>query len=143
MAAINTKSATFTVDGVEYHTQVLSFVISSSKASSSQVTFAEAAAGGGIDYTVEIDMLQDASTVTGTGAQPLFDLLWSSVGDDVPILYRPYGDVAVSLAHPRYTTTATVSLPEGTLIGGDADAGTDRNTVSVKWSCTKPVKITA
>jgi len=90
-------------------------------------------------YTLSITLTQDA--VTGT----LWDKIWTAAGSDVAVIMKPYGNTTASATQPHYSMTANVREPNGTLIGGEADASpTKRFTTEVEWPlAAKPTKIIA
>jgi hypothetical protein len=146
MAAIDTKSATFTVGGDEYASQVSSFTVDSGEASGGFVSFASAAAGGAREYVVKITLCQDASAaVTGVGGQPIWDLLWTHVSEVVDVVYRPYGNSVATPSQPHFHCSCRITEPNSTILGGSADPGSGLNTVDVEWTTTtgRPTKVTS
>ncbi len=139
MAAIGTRKLTLTIDGSEVAPAVSSAVIASAATSSDFVSFADAAAGGGRDYTLRLTCVQDAKSGS------LWDQVWSHAGEDVPVVVRPYGNGTPSADEPHFTGTVTISEPDGELLGGDADPSTTaRFTIEVEWAFTaKPTRVTA
>lgn len=140
MAALTARTLTITVAAVEYSAQVFTAEVESAAADSDDVTYAEAAAGGGRVYQLNLKMYQDLAAATG-----LWDKIWSASGTDVAVVMKPYGNAAASVSQPHYTMTANVREPDGVLIGGEADASTTkRQVVEVSWPLTaKPAKVTA
>jgi hypothetical protein len=138
MAALNGRTLVITVGATDYTTQVFSAEVQADDADSDDITFAEAAAGGGRQYTLAVKLTQDMATGT------LWDKIWTAAGTDVAVLLKPYGNAAASTAQPHYSMTANVREPNGTLIGGEADASpTKRQTVEVEWPlAAKPTKVT-
>lgn len=137
MAALTGRFLKISVGGAEYNTQVFEAHVDRAKADSNSVTFAEAATGQGGDYTLNIKLTQDQAAST------LWSLMWDSAGTDVAVIVKPYGNADPSAGQPHWSTTATISEPEGTLFGGEANASpSERWTTEVEWKCTRPVKIT-
>ena len=138
MTALGTRALTVSIGGSDYTAQVFNCEILSRAADASQTTFAEAAAGGGRIYSLKF-VLTQALTTTG-----LWDKIWSAAGTSVAALIKPYGNAAASVAQPHYSGNVTITEPDGTLIGGDADASTTaRWTVEVSWDfAAKPTKVT-
>lgn len=139
MAAIGTRSLTLTIDATEYAAQVSSCKIVAAETDSDFVSFADAAAGGGREYSLALTFVQDATTTS------LWDQVWSHNGEEVPFLIRPYGNSAASATQPHISGTAIVSEPDGDLLGGEADASpSNRFVTEVEWKCVaKPVKVVA
>lgn len=138
MTALGTRMLVVTVGATDYTAQIFNCEIVSRAADSDQTTFAEAAAGGGRIYSLKFVMTQDLAT---TG---LWDKIWSAAGTSVAVLVKPYGNAAASTTQPHYSGNVTVTEPDGTLIGGDANASTTaRWTVEVSWDfAAKPAKVT-
>jgi hypothetical protein len=138
MAALTARTLKITVAGTEYNTQVFTAEVESGPADADDVTYAEAAAGGGRVYFLNLKLTQDMAT--GTLWRQIFD----NAGDDVAVVLMPYGNASPSSSQPHYTCTANVREPDGVLIGGEADASTTkRQVVEVQWPLTaKPVEDT-
>lgn len=139
MSAIGTRLLTLTVDGTEYAAQVSTCVIKAKETDSDFVSFADAAAGGGREYSLALTFVQDGAVGS------LWDQVWSHAGEEVPFLVRPYGNAAATATQPHWSGTAIVSEPDGDLLGGEADASpSNRFVTEVEWKCTaKPVKVVA
>lgn len=103
------------------------------------VSFEEAREGGARTYTAQLTMTQDHAAGT------LWSEIWDNAGETLSGIYAPYGNAAASVAEPHYSFTATISEPEGLLMGGEATNSTRAvASVEVEWELTgKPVKITA
>lgn len=139
MSAIGTRLLTLTIDGDDATAEVSTCKIVSAETDSDFVSFADAAAGGGREYSLALTFVQDLAT----GA--LFDQLWSHAGDEVPFVINPYGNAVATAAQPHISGTAIISEPDGDMLGGDADASpSNRFVTEVEWKCTeKPVKVIA
>ena len=138
MAAIGARKLIIDIDGTEYQAEVTSADISGAEADSDTVTYAEANSGGGRDYALNITLLQDAATGT------LWSEIFDNAGADAAVTLIFYGNETASTEQPHFTTTATISEPDGVLLGGAASTSvTARQTITVAWSCTRPVKVTA
>lgn len=139
MAALTGRTLVISVGGTDYTSQVFDARVVSDDADTDEITYAEAAAGGGRKYTLEIKLLQDMAAST------LWDKIWTASGTDVAVLYKPYGNTTASAAQPHYTMTANVREPNGTLIGIEANASPlVRATVECEWPLTaKPLKVIA
>jgi hypothetical protein len=139
MAALTARSLTITVDGTEFAAQVFAASVDADDAESDSVTFAEAAAGGARAYTLAITLTQDMAAST------LWTMIWDQAGEDVPVVMKPYGNVAPSVGQPHFTMTVSVREPNGTIIGGEADANPlTRFNVEVEWPLlSKPIRVVA
>jgi hypothetical protein len=139
MAALTGRTLKIDVGGTDYTSQVFAATINAEDAESDQVTFAEAAAGGGRQYTLNITLTQDMAAST------LWSEIWENAGTDAAFELIPYGNATATATQPHFTGTATIREPNGTLIGGEADASpTNRLTVEVEWPLSgKPTRVTA
>lgn len=139
MAALTARSLKITVEGDEYNTQVFAAAVNADEADSDAVTFAEAAAGGARAYTLALTLTQDMA------ADTLWTMIWDAAGTDVDVVMMPYGNAVASEAQPHFSMTASVREPDGTIIGGEADANPlTRWNTEVEWPLlAKPVRVTA
>jgi hypothetical protein len=139
MAALTGRSLKISVGATDYEAQVFAATVEADDAESDNVTFAEAAAGGGRVYVLKITMTQDMAAST------LWSKIWDAAGTDVTVLMKPYGNTSASASQPHFTMTATVSEPNGVLFGGEADASpTNRLQTEVEWKlAARPTRITA
>jgi len=140
MAAIGTRKLKIKVGEppTEYNMDVSRAEITSGETDSDFVSFADAAAGGGRDYALEFTAVQDAATGS------LWDEVWSNAGDEVAVTIAPYGNDVASITEPHFDMTAIVSEPDGTLLGGEADASaTAKMTFECEWKLIgKPNRVT-
>lgn len=138
MTAIGTRKLTVEIDDVEYTSEVSVCEITSAATSSDFVPFSAAAAGGGRDYGLHIVAAQDAASAS------FWSLVWSQAGADVPFTITPYGNATASATEPHFEGIATVTEPDGVLLGGTANASnTSRFTIDVTWPClAKPTRVT-
>jgi len=141
MAAIGTRKLKIQVGTppVEYNMDVSRAEVTSGETDSDFVSFADAAAGGGRDYALEFTAVQDATTGS------LWDEVWTNAGTEVPVVLVPYGNDVATPTEPHFEMTAIISEPDGTLLGGEADASaTAKFTVECEWKLTdKPLRVTA
>lgn len=139
MSAIGTRSLTLTIDGTESSAAVSTCVIKSKETDSDFVSFADAAAGGGREYSLGLTFVQDPALGS------VWDQVWSHAGETIPCLVRPYGNTAASVSQPHWSCDAIVSEPDGDLLGGEADASaSNRFVTEVEWVLTaKPIKVTS
>ncbi|HTW15134.1 MAG TPA: hypothetical protein VMF51_08390 [Nocardioides sp.] len=139
MAALGTRLLQLSIGGTDFTAQVFNVEIVSRAADSDQTTFSEAAAGGGRIYSLKMVMTQD------TAATGLWNKIWTVPGTTVAALIKPYGNVAASATQQHWSGNVTITEPDGTLLGGDADASTTaRWSVEVSWDFTaKPTLVAA
>jgi hypothetical protein len=119
--------------------QVSNVTIEAGDADAGFVSFGDARAGGSRKYTLKFTAVQD--TVGGS----LWDKVWSAAGSTVPFVISPNGGTAAAIATPTFTGNAVISEPNGTILGGEADASaTAVQTIEAEWTCTaKPVRHTS
>lgn len=139
MAAIGTRKLKLEIDGTPYTAQVSNVRITSGESDSDFVTFEDAANGGLRDYALVITLTQDAA------AGSLWREIFDSAGTDVPYTVIPYGNAAPSTGEPHFEGTATITEPDGDLLGGEANkSNTAKMTIEVTFPCTgKPTLVTA
>lgn len=139
MAALGTRKLTLTIDGDDVTAEVSSASVEASDASSDFVSFADAAAGGSREYSLKLTFVQDPTTGS------LWDKVFTAAGTEVPVVLHPAGGSAPSPSTPEFHGVVTISEPDGTLIGGDADvSSTARWVTEVSWVFTaKPTRVTA
>lgn len=138
MAAIGTRLMQITVDSTDYTAQCSAVTVESAESDSDFTSFADAAGGGARDYVLNFTAVQDAATGT------LWDEIYSNTGDEVEVILKPYGNEVATEAQKHFMVTATITEPDGVLLGGEADASTSaKMTVEGSWPCTRPVPITA
>lgn len=138
MARITGRLLRLEVDGTDFSDQVSVAQIESAEADSDFVTLADARSGGGREYRLVITMAQDPSAGT------LWSEVFDNVGDQVPFAIAPFNNAAASAAEPHFEGTATISEPDGVLIGGEASTSAAPLTTEVSWLMTgRPVKVTA
>jgi len=139
LANVDKRALKITIDSVEYTGKISNGSVTAADSQNSFVTFEDAAAGGLKDWFLNLTLAQDAAT----GA--LWRKIWDETGTDVPFELRPYGNATPTATEPHFTGTATISLPDGDVLGGDADADpTAVQTVTVQWKClAKPTLVTS
>jgi hypothetical protein len=139
MAAVKSDQITFSIDGDERAAEAFSAKITRAKVSGDE-TFAEAAAGGGFDYFIEGDAIQDPSS-----ADSIWSLVFDAAGDPagVPVVFRPYGNAVASAGAPHFHGNVLITADEGDLAGGDANSGAERYKTPFKFRfLAKPTKVT-
>lgn len=103
------------------------------------VSFEEARQGGARTYTAQLTIAQDHATGT------LWTEIWDNAGETLSGIYAPYGNATPSASQPHYSFVATISEPDGLLMGGEATSSTRAvASVEVEWELqAKPTKLTA
>lgn len=138
MATIGARKLKIEIGAQEYRTEITSADVSGAAADGDTVTFQEADQGGGRDYTLNLTLLQDAA------ASSLWSMIFDTPGTEVTVTLMPYGNALATATEPHFTVTATVTEPDGVMIGGAANASpTARQTITAAWPCSRPVKVTA
>lgn len=139
MAALTGRLLKITLGATDITAQCFAATVEADDADSDNVTFAEAAAGGGRLYTLNLTLTQDMAASTA------WTQVWENAGDDVEVTLLPYGNTGASVTQPHFDMTATIKEPNGTLIGGEADASpTNRLQIEVEWPlAAKPTRVTA
>ncbi|MDP9795220.1 hypothetical protein J2S43_003732 [Catenuloplanes nepalensis] len=139
MAPVPTNRLTMTLDGVDVTPQVSRAVVTSEETDRDFISFADAAAGGGRDYNLELTYVQDLADGS------VWDLVWSHAGEEVDVVVRPFGNLTPTPTQPHFIGTVVISEGDTDLIGGEADASaTARFTSEATWAfVAKPTKVTA
>lgn len=144
MAAVPTNKLVFRAGSTptDYSAAVSKCVVMADESEADFTSFADAAAGGARQYTLDLTMTQD------TASTSLWYLIWNSAGSEVPVEVWPYGrpvSGTATTAQPKVTGTVTVREPDGELLGGEADKSvTARMLTEVSWPFTaKPTLATA
>lgn len=73
----------------------------------SDLTFAEAASGTGVDWTLKI------TTLVSFDAASLWMFLFDNAGSDVVVVLGPKGITPPTATAPHFSGTATITLPPG------------------------------
>lgn len=136
---LGTRLLKLEIDGNPVTAQVSKSVITSAESDSDFVTFADAAAGGARQYTLEFTAVQDTTTDT------IWDQIWSAAGTTVTGTLMPYGNAVASPTEPHYDFSAVITEPDGDFLGGEANSSTTaRFTFDGAWPLTaKPTKVTS
>ena len=131
---IKGKAVVFKLATTDYAADITSIVLENEEADSDVTTFADAAAGGAVDWKFTISAVQSTDTAS------LWSYLWENAGTtNVAYVYAPAGNATPSTTKPHYT--GTVSLGPKPSIGGDADTTW---TFEVEIKCDQePTKVTA
>jgi hypothetical protein len=136
---IGTRKTEFILDGVNYTDEVSKVALSSDETESDFVSFAEALAGGGRDWTLKLKMRQDVDTSS------LWYVIWDSAGDELTYEFWPAGGSPTpSATTPRFAGSVTISVPKGDLLGGDSNPSAQMVQVTeAEWMCTEKPVLTA
>lgn len=139
MAALSGRHLQISVGGSEYNTQVFEAKVKGAAADESNMTFAEASAGGGREYALGIKLTQDQAAST------LWSKMWDDAGDEAAVVLKPYGNATPTASQPHWTMTAVISEPDGDLFGGEANPSpTQRWQTEVEWKLTsRPLRVTS
>jgi hypothetical protein len=125
---LGTRLMTVEIDGDSYTAEVSSVKLSAADSNSDFVTYADAAAGGSKDWTLQFTAGQDLS------AESLQMKIISAAGTTVPVVLAPYGGTTPSETNPQIQFNAVIAAPDGDFIGGDANASAKaRQTFSASW----------
>ena len=100
------------------------------------LSFAAARAGGVKDYTVNGTIPQDYS------ATALYMRMRQTPGDDLVLVYAPYGNAEPSVAQPHELWPVTMDIPNSALAGTAATTSPNAvPVVEVSWPCTADPEI--
>jgi hypothetical protein len=128
---VGTRRLVLLVDDVDYTSSVSRAQVQSAETDSDFVSFADAAAGGARDYVLALTLKQN------TAANSLWSIIWMQAGDDLGFELWPNGkpvDAIPTEAQPLIEGIATVTEPDGVLVGGEANvSNTARMTTEVEW----------
>lgn len=91
-----------TFDGEEFNADGTAVVLDNEEGDTDSVTFAELAAGDARQWFFTLTAIGDYS------AGSIWDLLWTNSGQEVPFVFKPYGNPAASAAQPHFTGDAKV-----------------------------------
>jgi len=138
MAQLGTRSLKVKIGTTEHTASVSKVQVVAADADSDFVTFADAAAGGAVEWALEFTAAQDMATGS------VWRYLWDNPGTTVAVKVNPYGNATATAAEPHYTGNVTITEPDGVLLGGEANSSTSaRMTVDVRWVfAAKPVEVT-
>lgn len=140
MAALGTRLLTFSIDGDDSTAQVSNVTITPEDADSDFTSFADAAAGGAIDWHLTGTATQDMAT------DSVWDKIWTASGTTVPVIIKPAGGTTASPTQPHFTGNVVIKVPTGSpMLGGDANtSATAKFTFDFDFTFTaKPTRVVA
>lgn len=137
---LGTRLLTLEIDGNDASAEVSKAVITVNDAGSDFSTFTDARNGGAKEWRLEFTAGQDPVTATSLWRQ-----VWDHAGESIDFVLDPVGGGAPSVGNPQYEGTCTITLPDGDILGGQADSSTTaRFTFDCAWVCDeKPTEVTA
>jgi hypothetical protein len=135
MTQVKVRLIAISVDGMDRSADASTATIESAEADAGFQSFAAARAGGVRDYSVNMTIAEDHA------AGSLWRVMYDSPGTEVEFLYTPYFGSTIAEDTPVYSATAIVMEPDGSIMGGEANAAPGATaTVDVSWPLTgKPV----
>lgn len=130
---IKGKSLSLKVDGTEYMADVSEVMLNNEEADGDVTTFADAAAGGAVQWFFEGSAIQSTDTAS------FWSYLWDNTGDEVAYVFAPHGNATASSTQPHFTGSVKVgSKPP---VGGTAN---ETFTFDYRLDCTgEPTKVTS
>lgn len=138
MSVIGTRLLKVKIGDTEHTAEVSKCEITAGKADSDFTSFEDAANGGAREYALNLTARQD------TGSASLWRYLWDNPGDSVAVKVNPGGNATATVEDPHFSGNVTITEPDGTLLGGEANSSTSaRMTFEVSWVFeARPVEIT-
>lgn len=139
MSAAGTRLLKFKINGVEYTASAATAKLSAADSDSDFTTFADAAAGGAKDHTLQITTAQDLAPGS------IWRMIFQSAGSTVSFIGNLYGNATASDTQPFLSGTLTIPAPDGDYWGGDADKSTTaKMTMDSTWSfAAQPALVTS
>jgi hypothetical protein len=107
------KDLSLTIAGTEYKDNLISVTIVNEEGDTDTVTFADLAAGGAVDWTMEVEAIGDYRS------DSLWGYIWANGGTTAAYVLKPYGNATASATQPHFSGNLTVGAPAQ--IGGTAD----------------------
>jgi hypothetical protein len=129
MTAIGTRLLKLKIGAVEYTAEVTKAVVTTAPADASLQTFAAAALGGAVVYTLQFTAKQDSGA-----AASLWNKVLSAAGTTVACVVNPYGVTTFTATSPGYSGNVVITLPKGDWLGGQADSTVNKAQLfSCEW----------
>src|SRR5687767_11728242 len=112
MAGLRKNFLRLSVDGDEHNFEVSKALFTSKKSESDFLSFADAESGGGLDYFLDLTILQDPGD-----ADSLWNLMFDHAGETADVVVK-YESATISATTPAFAATVRIKIPEGTILGG-------------------------
>lgn len=122
---IKGKSLSLKIGDTEYMADATDIVLENEEADGDVTTFADAAAGGSVQWFFTMTALQS------TDPTSLWRFLWDSTGDEVTYDFAPHGNAVASATQPHFKGSVTVGSKPS--VGGTAN---ETFTFEVRLDCT-------
>lgn len=134
---LGTRSLKIEIEDKEYTSDISSCTIDTASGSSDFTSFEDARNGGAREYTLKFKATQDPAD-----PDSIWNMIWDLAGEDAQVTINPYGGAAPSAANPQFVGTVVITEPDGTILGGEANASTTAKfTMDVAWKFkAKPAK---
>lgn len=116
MTLVGTRLLQIEIDGTEYSAVVSNCTIEAAAADSDFTPFKVAKEGGAKDFVLKFTAGQDLA------ADSLWSIMWLQAGTEVPVSVLPYGNAVPSAAEPHMEGTVIVTIPDGVILGSEANA---------------------
>lgn len=132
MAKYKGKDLSLTFGAVEFKTEGTQVVLQNEESDTDAVTFAEVGSGSAVGWFFELAATSDY------GVGSFWDMLWTSAGQDMAYLFKPYGNAVASPSQPHFSGKCTTKAKPP--VGGTAG---EIFTFEARLDCTgEPVKVT-
>ncbi|MCX4577943.1 hypothetical protein OHB41_33120 [Streptomyces sp. NBC_01571] len=131
-ARIKGKSLTLKFEDTDYQADIGSATLNNEDADGDFTTFADAAAGGAVQWFFEGEAVQS------TDSASFWSYLWDNTGLEVAYVFAPHGNAVASTTQPHFTGSVRVGRKPS--IGGTAN---ETFTFEYRLDCTgEPTKVT-
>jgi hypothetical protein len=139
MSDVSTRLLKFKINGTEYTAAAGTAKINAADSDSDFTSFADAAAGGAKDHTLQVTIKQDLAPGS------LWRMIYQSAGATVSFLGNIYGNTTASDTQPFMSGTLTIPAFDGDYWGGDADKSTTaKMTFDSSWAfAAQPALVTS
>lgn len=109
---IKGKQLSLKIDGTDYWTEILSYLLTPEDSDDDTVTFEDASKGETFDWKLQITAVQSTDTTS------FWRHVWDNVGEEVPFIVAPHGNEDPTAAKPHITGSLTI--PRRPDLGGEA-----------------------
>lgn len=135
---LGTRSLKIKIGTTEYNADISNCSIESAAADSDFTSFAQAASGGAREYSLKFTATQDPADTTSVWSK-----VFTAAGSTVAVVLNPYGGETLSAGNPAFSGNVIVTEPDGTLLGGEANASaTAKFTIDLVWKFTAKPTLT-